>query len=276
MLRCYITHKRGENDNDIADSFAYDIARGRYAISDGVTQSYIPHIWSKTLVNYFVNGNDDTLFVEHELLDQFNAAKHNYISNLDEKQLFRNKKAEKVFKNSAATFAGVIVKDNVISCQVIGDSCVFIIPSSGPIRCISSLQNHTDIEGHIHISFDNYPDCIYSDGSLRGSFVYNEYEIDSCYVLLMTDAISEWFVKQINENNNPLKALLEVQNNLEFENWVNKECNSGRLKSDDTCVLILDVDKCCDLKHDKQTEIYNNEVNFDTTNDWENLCLWMS
>ena len=92
----------------------------------------------------------------------------------------------------------------------------------------------------------------------------------------MTDAISEWFVKQINENNNPLKALLEVQNNLEFENWVNKECNSGRLKSDDTCVLILDVDKCCDIKNDKQTEIYNNEVYFDTTIDWENLYLWMS
>ena len=48
--RFFYTHKRGETYGDIQDSIGVDEQTQRFAISDGVTNSFIPQVLSRMLL----------------------------------------------------------------------------------------------------------------------------------------------------------------------------------------------------------------------------------
>lgn len=242
MFKYFITHKRGETDEDIQDSIAFDLSRGRYAISDGVTQSFLPQLWSALLVNQYISTSEDKLYVSDGLLNGFKKAREQYLLSLDEDDRFIQDLVEREFKYAAATFAGIQVDSHNIFWQVIGDSCIFIIPINGPIKCISGNSSSIDSEGHIQMSFNNHPDYIVSDGTIKGSILEGIDSLDSGgWIVLMTDAISDWFIKEYNHGNNPLERLLALKNNTDFEELVEKEYQLGTMKSDDVSVILFDL-----------------------------------
>ena len=274
MLKSFITHKRGETDKNIADSIAFDAFRGRYAISDGVSRSFIPHIWSKTLVDYYIES-DEKLSLTEDLLCRYTKAKELFLQGLDEFNLFLTKKVENQLHTSAATFAGVIIKNNVVTWQVIGDSCVFLVNDSKIIRCISSMPIDMDEEGHIWAKFDNYPNYVISDGTIKGHFVEGEEQLDSGWVVLMTDALSDWFIKQHNQGFDPFNTLIALNNNSEFEAFVENEYNAGRLKSDDTSVIIIDTTDYSQKQNNELNALADSNNYFEEDFAWELLSLWM-
>lgn len=276
MIKHFITHKRNENDDAIQDSMAFDVSQGRYAISDGVTLSFIPQIWSKTLVNYYVSKSGGKLNVTEDLLNEFAKARKQYFQSLSEDELFLVGLVEEELSVAKATFAGVQINNHVISWQVIGDSCIFIIPADGPMKCISSVTSIVDSEGHIRMSFNNETDGIYSDGTMAGRFIDGTDSLDSGWIALMTDAVSDWFVKQYNQGNNPIDILLKLESNDDFEELIEKECRMGRMKSDDSCVILINIppDKGDVLKEEKN-HILNIAVDY--FEEWyeQTLPLWM-
>jgi len=275
MFKHFITHKRGETDEDIQDSIAFDLSRGRYAISDGVTQSFLPQLWSALLVNHYISSREEKLYVSDLLLNEFEKAKKKYLQNLDEDVRFIQDLVEQEFKHAAATFAGVQVKNHDVFWQVIGDSCIFIIPTVGPIKCICSNTSSIDSEGHIKMSFDNHPDYIISDGTVKGVFLEGVDSLDSGgWIVLMTDAISDWFIKEYNQGNNPLVRLLELENNTDFEKLIDKECNLGRMKSDDVSVILFNV-AGDDFDKNHNEPIVNNEIDYYEGWYEQTLPLWM-
>lgn len=262
MLKHFITHKRGETNADIQDSLSYDVSSGRYAISDGVTQSFLPQLWSKLLVEHFVSSSFSRFDISASLLEDFEKEKKKFVSNLNDEQKFLVELAEEEFQHAAATFAGVIVENKKVSWQVIGDSCVFIIPSSDKIQCICSKPCEIDSQGHIQIKFDNHPDYIVSDGTIKGNFQEGCITMEKGWILMMTDALSDWFIMQYNAGNNPLNKLLEIESPDEFEIFINNEYHAGRIKSDDTSMLLFNI---CDA-----IDTYDYELEW-----WEELPLWM-
>ena len=267
MFKHYITHKRGETNADIQDSIDYDLSKGKYAISDGVTQSFIPQIWSKVLVNHYVSTSENKLTITDDLLKQFDTAKEQFIHDLDDDQRFFQELAEDEFKNAAATFAGIKIENHNILWQVIGDSCIFIVSSSGVIRCVNSMPDDIDSKGHINMSFDNHPDYIISNGTIKGSFIEGCCSLDSGWIVMMTDALSSWFITQFNAGNDPLDILMTLNDIDDFEGFIEKEYRDGRLKSDDSTVLIISIDSEYKGTNTKDDYLDNDWI-------WEILPLW--
>lgn len=275
MFRHFITHKRGETDEDIQDSIAFDLSRGRFAISDGMTLSFIPHIWSKLLVNQYVSSSDEKLVVFDGLLIQYEKAKKQFLQELDENERYFQKLAEQEFKHAKATFAGIYVNNHIVSWQIIGDSCVFIVYSSGTIRCVNKMPNDVDSNGHILMNFDNHPEYIGSDGTIKGRFVEGKDILDSGWIVMMTDALSSWFVKQHNEGKSPFETLKALTNNADFETFVEKECQAGRLKSDDTSVIFFNIPDDL-VKEEKELDTFISQENDINKGEiWDFLPLWM-
>lgn len=240
----FTTHKRGESDSDIQDSINVDIEQGKYALSDGVSQSFLPRMLADILTEAYVNASaDGTPFPPADLPQQFAARKEAFLASLDEFGRTIQEITEETFKVSAATFVGLVIGEKEVSWKVIGDSCLFILPDDGEIRCVSSDQATMDEEGVLHIQFGYTPAQIHSDGKLCGNIVIDgTAPREAGWYVLMSDAISEWFVARWNNHEDVLGRLFALKDNAEFEELVEQEWQAQRIKSDDCSVVIIRVD----------------------------------
>lgn len=153
--------------------------------------------------------------------------------------------AEETFKHGAATFVGLELLNHRATWKVLGDSCLFILPDKGFPQCICSDSVKVSDDGKINISFGSHPAQIHSDGQVFGNFATGSDEmIEVGWYVLMSDAISEWFVNQLNEGNNMASALFNLNSNEEFEYLVEREYQANRMRSDDCTVLIIRIDRC--------------------------------
>ena len=57
-IKGFITSKKSELYSDCADNYAINIEHNKFSISDGVSKSFFPKIWSDILVNKYVNQKD--------------------------------------------------------------------------------------------------------------------------------------------------------------------------------------------------------------------------
>lgn len=259
QIKNFITHKRGASVASIQDSIAMDVERGRFALCDGVTNSVCPAIWADILTHAYVSVDDIQQFPPEGLGQLFLAQKESYVSALDEDQRYFQKLEEKHFKVGAATFVGIELRENVLSWQVIGDSCLFILPDGELIQCISSNPSHTDEEGHLNMEFDDFPCHICSDGYLSGEWIKGCRPFSKGRILLMSDKMSEWFVEQFNQGNSPLDQLNAINYNDEFELFVEEKYQQGELKDDDESVILISVGDDLRASADETTNVNNTE-----------------
>ena len=104
----------------------------------------------------------------------------------------------------------------------------------------------TTPEGYLQVDFDNYPRQIRSSGEIVGEWIKGEQKIYPGWIVLASDAMSQWIVQKHNEGNNPIPLLWNLNDNQEFETFVDRECHENRLKSDDESVIIIKIsaNKC--------------------------------
>ena len=240
-VKSFITHKRGETDEDIQDSISIDLERGRFAVSDGVTNSFLPDILSRLLTRSYVAAANNDAFPSLSFPEQFKEERDRYMNSLDDEKQMLMEMVEEEFHVAGATFAGLTVNDNVFSWQVLGDSCLFIVPEDGRLRCFCSMPVRISPEWLLDVDFDNHPSQIHSDGKVYGEWTKGKRTITSGWIVLATDAVSAWFVDQHTEGNNPITQLWALNDNDEFEQFVENEYRAGRLKSDDESVVILNI-----------------------------------
>ncbi len=240
-INSFITHKRGASVNSIQDSIAIDVEKGRFALSDGVSDSVLPEIWADILTHAYISIDDIKKFPPEGLQQVFLSQKDSYVSTLDREQRYIQKLIEKHFQTGAATFVGIELRENVLSWQVIGDSCLFLMPDDEPLQCICSNPTHSDENGHLIIEFDNFPHQIHSDCSIHGEWIKGIRPFKTGCILIMSDAMSAWFVRQLNQGNSPLDQLNAITDNKDFELFVEEQCRQGFLESDDESIIIITV-----------------------------------
>ena len=241
-VKSFITHKRGQTFSSIQDSIAINEEKCRFALSDGVSDSVLPEIWANILTNSFINVDNVELFPTVDMQNEFLLRKEAYISNLDREALYLFKLIEKRFRTGSATFIGIELNNNILSWQIIGDSCLFLVHEGQPVQCICSNPVVIDKNGHISVKFDNYPNQIHSDGTLCGEWIKGSCSFTNGCLLMMSDAMSAWFIDQYNKGNDPQKQIDSLEDNNEFEIFVNNLCQCGLLESDDESVIILNID----------------------------------
>lgn len=245
ISKCFTTHKRGERDEDNQDSVCVNTETGRYALSDGVSQSFLPRLLADILTESFVAASNNDIFPDKSLPEIFQKRKNEYISSLDEFGASMQEIAEETFRGlSAATFVGLEIHEQHVVWTVIGDSCLFIIPDDGIIQCVCSEIVNIDANGSIYVAFGSTPAQIQSDGKIYGEFITGQAQVGAGWYILMSDTISDWFIKEYNNNREKvIEQLFLLKDNTEFENFIEKEFQSNRIKNDDCSVILLRIEK---------------------------------
>lgn len=219
-----------------------DTRRGRFAVSDGVSQSSLPRIWADILTHAFVVCDDIDGFPQPGLPQLFLLQKEHYLHGLDEDARFVHELVdEQCHGLASATFVGIELTDDGLRWLVLGDSCLFLVPDKGPVQCICSDETSTDQSGFMHVSFGSHPHQIASDGVVYGQWKRGSAPFLNGYLLLMTDHMAKWFVNRHNAGDSPLDQLLAIGDNDAFELFVEEQFRADLLESDDETVVLLHI-----------------------------------
>lgn len=235
-IKGFITSKKSELYSDCADNYDVNFEHNKFAISDGVSKSFFPKIWSEILVNKYVNQKDwkdNNEFIVESQKDW--KSKVDKIVNQPETKWFTKSQYNR--KDPAlATFVGLqfLESDQKWIAQALGDSFLFFIP-----------KDSTEIEIKLStkpepIVFDNFPDYLSSIGnshkgkkkSIKGE------KIKEGTFYLMTDALAEWFLFNTEQAKQTLDNIKTQEQYLET---IENERNANRLNDDDSAVLILEL-----------------------------------
>ena len=293
----FTTHKRGETDIDNQDSIYIDVNNHRYALSDGVSMSFLPRLLADVLTEKYVASSKEEIFPPNNLSDLFQQRKEEYLASLDEFGTTLQEIAEETFVTGAATFVGLALSDQNLSYCVLGDSCLFIISERGRMRCICSEKIVVEQDESIYVAFGNHPCQIHSDGKVIGEFIEETIPLEAGWIILMSDKISKWFIDRYNAGDNALEQLFSLQSNEEFEALIEAEFQAGRIDNDDCSAIIIRVQEpdsnLCPSNNDASegSSLKEDEINqtppSDATNDGNidsvsnqakhrPFCFWLS
>lgn len=236
IVKGFITSKESGLYSECADNYAINDSNNKFAISDGVTQSFFPKFWSDILVHKYVNQTDlkdNEFIIECQKEWQFKIDE--FMKKPDIMYYTRN--AYNAQKSALATFVGLqfLESESQWTAQALGDSFLFFISKNSNEIEIKFSSKPEPIE------FDNFPDYFSSNTTYRQKGVVNIIDnkaIEEGTFYLMTDALAEWFIKDTEQ----AKQILDnIQNQEQYLETIDLERKAKRLNNDDAAILIINL-----------------------------------
>jgi hypothetical protein len=236
-IKGFITCKSAEQYIDCADNYAVNKSSHRFSVSDGVSKSFFPKVWSEILVTQFVERTD---LKENELIKVCQEEWQNRIDeivSLPDTKLFTKSQYNR--KDPAlATFVGLqfFEKEKKWSASALGDSFLFFVPNGFKDyqKELVKLSSKTE-----PIVFDNFPDYLTSKGgSHKGRAKEKSGNLRNGTFYLMTDALAEWFIK---EGENAIGKIKVWKSQADFERFITQAIEENQLTNDDCAILCLEL-----------------------------------
>ena len=247
----------GDHYSQCADRFAIGKENHCFAIADGVGASFFPEVWAELVSKDFVDygesfENNNVLVREEELITRWNDSVEEKVSNLTAEEKFLIEMSRERCDFAACTFVGLSIDNKQWHCKALGDSYLFVLDKEfNIINYVASQKGH---------EFDNFPEYFASvHGKNNGTVVSESGDMTNvAYLVLLTDAISDWFIKS--DDINKRNSLITVQNMDAFCSLIDAERANGKMKDDDTTAVIIRVvpDESEDISVE---EIYNTDIN---------------
>jgi hypothetical protein len=219
-----------------ADAFLFDIEKGIVAVSDGVSRSYRPELWSRALVTSICRSG---LPMTDERIVQL--ASELEIEPQDDDAWYT---AELRSKGSHATLISAhLVRqemNDVVELTSVGDCCAFLVRNE--LLVDSWPYRHRD-------DFPARPHAISSIGKNGlGDQVSTQWKVSyGDRLLLATDAISRFAVTALNRNPlisvSELFPFLDVENGQEeiFNEWANESRMATAVEDDDLTIVEIQI-----------------------------------
>lgn len=236
-IKGFITCKSAEQYIDCADNYDVNENSHRFSVSDGVSKSFFPKVWSEILVTQFVERTDLT---ENELIkvcqEEWQRKIDEIVSLPDTKWFTKSQYNRK--DPALATFVGLqfFVKEKKWSATAQGDSFLFFVPNNFKDYQKELLKLSSKAEP---IIFDNFPDYLTSIGeSHKGRAKEKGGSLKNGTFYLMTDALAEWFLK---EGENAIGKILVWQSQSDFERFIIQAIDENQLTNDDCAILIIEL-----------------------------------
>lgn len=252
-LKGFKVPKQNEHYSDCEDNFAYNPDFLRFAISDGVSRSFFPKVWSKVLVNQYVSKKfwEENEFIAH-CQKEWQKEIAQIVQQPNIKYYTKNAYYKKV--PACATFLGLQIfpEQKKWICQVLGDTFLFFVPDN--FQSFEKVQIVTNKPEPIE--FDNYPDYLVSIGNKHKGDpkkLKNQRLTEGTFYL-MTDALAEWFLK-LKEN-----AIYKTQiweKSTDFERFINEAREMNELKDDDCSIMIIHISEMENPKVDFVVESFS-------------------
>jgi serine/threonine protein phosphatase PrpC len=239
-FKSFSVAKLGNNEEENEDSVLLPDTNDKEfvnaAISDGATESSFSKEWSKLLVEHYTyrSFSKDNL---PETIKQIAGCWSKVTSSKDLLWYAQQKLETGAF----ATFIGLTIncKEKILECVAIGDSTMFLIRKD---RLLFSFPITSSQQ------FGNTPKLFATNNKYQTEFE-NSVEYAKVHVeagdliVLASDAIAEWICKKIEKNNTYYRTIKKLMDKpiVEFDSWLNVERHSGKIKNDDTTILLIKI-----------------------------------
>ncbi len=233
----FIPHN-GESHYSCADSIAVNSQNYAIAIADGVGGSFDPRFLSRHITQDFVDNplllfdtKSFTLKKDYQsLFDNYCMKRYDTLSE-SEKMCWDLQKESKG-ASSECTFVGCAIENGVWRYIALGDSYLFFVDKDGHLLKISSMLGR---------EFDVHPEYFSTTGKTKGKFITGTIPLQEGALLMMTDALSEWFVKYYEKDPSILSCLLNLNNHTDYQELCEKELAENHMHDDDCALLIARI-----------------------------------
>jgi len=239
-LRALWTQKSGNDLHEFEDAFEpvssqiIDSETLNVAIADGATESSFSSLWAKLLVSETVLCNPYSI----EDLRRTTMRCIRIWKRITGHRPLPWYAEEKVKQGAHSTLLGVYFSRDETSrlrAIAVGDSCFFQVRAEGLLTAFpidrSDKFGSTPLLLSTNIAYNEriWPNVCMYDGEWR----------DGDALLIMTDALAQWFLTQSQNGNQPWTDVLGFEEREDFSNWIQMLRQSGSIRNDDVTLLIL-------------------------------------
>jgi hypothetical protein len=224
--RAFVVPKDGHAADECEDAYACNNSAGRFAVADGASESIFCGEWARMMCE---------AFVADAAADGFGpwlgTAKERWEAHVGTQPAPWHV-AEKVEDGAFATFLGVAVEGGRWRAVATGDTCLFLIHNDGlrgsfPIPTAAAFGTRPELVGSRQMSK-------VKSVAARGTVLPGD------RLLLMTDALAEWFLREHEAGRSPWQELTG-QTADGFPEWVAAHRTDKRLKNDDVTLVVIEV-----------------------------------
>lgn len=230
ILRAFSINKREDVPNE--DVWRVSDDGTKVAISDGASVSYDPAPWAQALASRFVDNPDVSREWLKTAVDAYDAAYDRDALPWMQQAAFD--------RGSFATLLGVILQSShtAIRALAIGDSILAIIDNGEVVRTLpyqrpEEFERAPQLLSTAVIENRQFDDETLSkawhDVSLKG--------LIQPVLLLLTDAIGRWLLDD--PSSQRVALLLALNSEVAFSDFVIAEREQGRLRRDDTTMVVI-------------------------------------
>jgi hypothetical protein len=233
--------KQGHSQDEYEDAHACDPAVGRFAIADGASECAFAGLWARLLVEGFVAAPE--ALGSWTWLEGQRRGWSGEVMGLELPWYIEMKRAEGAY----STFLGLDVRPptrerpGLWRAVAIGDSCLFRVRRDRHVRSFP-IQRAADFGNAprlIRSRTEPLPEAAGTSGAL----------LAGDRLLLMTDALAQWFLSAHDRGTRPWDALAPLlfgeQHEGAFAAWVEKRRAADGLRDDDVTLLLIEVGLAC-------------------------------
>jgi hypothetical protein len=222
----------------------------RFAIADGATESAFSGLWAQALSEAYVQANRHKPMSPVDLENLVNQKARYWATEVWSRPLpwFAQ---EKVQKGAFSTLLGLyleeqqnVSEDGFWNALGIGDSCLFQVRAD---RLITSFPIEQAEE------FGYHPNLISTNPSSNNILWEQKERLvkqgnwqSGDRFLLMTDALAQWFLDEVEAGRSPwLNELAEYQFETphQFQSWIDELRDNRLIRNDDVSLLMIRVEK---------------------------------
>jgi len=219
--------KAGNSQAEYEDAFGTDASQGRFAIADGASESSFAGPWAKGLVEgYIHNPGSWSRWLPGARKTWFETFQDHEFSWYTE---------EKFNEGAFATFLGIAIDrlNQKWQAVAVGDCCLFHMHDQILLHAFPVDRSS---------AFGNQPDLI---GSRTSSSKINRLRMEGDWRLgdrmfLMTDALAQWFLQKMENQQEPWKEIIALTNQEAFEEWIGRIRENKELRNDDVTLMVID------------------------------------
>jgi hypothetical protein len=238
----FCTHKNGGNESENEDRYAissHDSSCLRIAVADGTTEGLYSDVWAGLLVDSYCDKGaelfeDSILWTIHkEFIDQT----YNKIAQMPENRHWAM--YEKLERGTNATLAAIEFSNrNTVKMSAVGDSCIFWVDTDKvemfPELSVDDFGISPDLICHVPETWPN----------LSQKIRKKEISLDRDRKLVVcTDALAHWLVKETSENNNFLawEKICSLSDIEAFNQLIEELRETKEIRNDDVTLVIIDA-----------------------------------
>ncbi len=233
--------KEAEYPESNEDRSFYSLESGRIAISDGASESFDSKNWADLLVSSYVRSPEFNRNWLGDCLASYGT--------LYDKQKLSWSMLAAFERGSFATLLGITFDEVNESIEIfaIGDSSVFVFsqnekPFTFPYTTSEQYKGKPEL-----LCTNNMHNTFIDSGEFYREHTASLHQSQGATVILATDALSCWLMEGIEINDERWKKLLDVNSEEYFTCFVRESRKSGKLKIDDTTLIIFDLLESTDV-----------------------------